>query len=267
MTPSVRAGGCEVEVLRAGAGLTLLYLHGEDGLLFDGVLRERLAERFHVVAPAHPGWGVTGRPAHVTTIDDLAYVYLDLIGELDRPVLLVGVSVGAWIAAEVATKSTAGIAALALVSPVGVKLGGREERAFVDLYATAPDDLVGALYGEPARAPALSALDEAGLRQLAAAQEAVARFTWEPYMHNPKLRHRLARVDVPTLVVGGDHDRFVLEPGYLEAVAAQIGGPARVHVVAGSGHRVDEEAPDAVAGAIAAFADDVVGARPAQGGR
>src|SRR5262245_37630873 len=91
MTPGLQAGGCDVEVVRAGAGPTVLFLHGEDGLLFDGALRERLAERFDVVAPSHPGWGATSRPAHVTTIDDLAYVYLDLIRDLDGPVVLVGV--------------------------------------------------------------------------------------------------------------------------------------------------------------------------------
>ena len=39
--------------------------------------------------------------------------------------------------------------------------------------------------------------------------ESFARFCWEPYMHNPKLRHRLHRIKVPTLLIWGENDGIV----------------------------------------------------------
>jgi len=51
----------------------------------------------------------------MTTVDDLAYFYLDLLETLDlRDVVLVGVSFGGWLAAEIAVKSTERISHLVL---------------------------------------------------------------------------------------------------------------------------------------------------------
>ena len=236
-----------LDIRRLGSGPPLLFLHGENGLLFCGPLLDRLAEHFSVTAPSHPGWGKSERPAAVTSIDDIAYLYLDMLADSAEPETVVGVSIGAWVAAEMATKNTAAMAALVLAAPVGIKLGGREDRAFLDLYAESPAAVTAALYADPERAKNVLALDDDGFVELARAEEAVARYAWQPYMHNPKLRHRLHRIDVPTLVVGGDSDGFVLEGGYVDAWARLIGDNARSVVIADAGHRLDEEAPDELA--------------------
>jgi pimeloyl-ACP methyl ester carboxylesterase len=250
---AMRVGDVEFQVQRLGAGTPALFLHGEDALLFAGPFLEQLGERFEVVAPLHPGWGPS-RPSHVRTLDDLAYLYLDLIGQLERPAVVIGASIGAWLAAEIATKNQTNIAALVLVAPVGIKTGGRDERAFVDVWATEPGALRNALYADPANAPNLADLAEEDFLTLAIAQEAVTRFAWEPYMHNPQLRSRLHRITVPTLVVGGSRDRFVLEEDYCSAFAAAIGANAESKVLE-AGHRVEEEAPQLLRDAIAEFAD------------
>jgi pimeloyl-ACP methyl ester carboxylesterase len=244
----------DLDVTSLGSGPPLVFLHGEDGLLFNRPLLDRLAEHFTVLAPFHPGWGGSIRPAAVTTIDDIAYLYLDFLAAQPAPVTVLGVSVGAWIAAEVATKNTAGIAGLVLAAPVGIKLGGREDRAFVDLYAVSQAEVTDALYGDATRAKDLQHLDDDGFLELAKAEEAVARYVWQPYMHNPKLPDRLHRIDVPALVVGGDADRFVLEDGYVDAWAELIGVNASAVTIAGAGHRLDEEAPDQLARLVHEFA-------------
>jgi pimeloyl-ACP methyl ester carboxylesterase len=249
----IQVGTIELRARRQGSGARALFLHGEDGLLFAGPFLDQLAERFEVIAPLHPGWG-SPRPAHVQTLDDMAYVYLDLIEQLDQPTLLIGASIGAWLAAEIATKNTTNIAALVLVAPVGIKTGNREERAFVDVWATDPTTLRTALYDDPSNAPDLTALGDEGFLDLAIAQEAVARFAWEPYMHNPRLRSRLYRVSVPTLVVEGSADRFVLEDGYGEAFATAIGANAQTMQLP-AGHRVEEEAPQPLRDTIVEFVD------------
>lgn len=250
---AIRVG--EFEGQQLGTGPPALFLHGEDGLLFAQPFLDRLGERFRVFAPLHPGWGST-RPAHLRTLDDLAYAYLDLIERFERPAVVVGTSIGAWLAAEIATKNQANIAALVLVAPVGIKTGGREDRAFVDLWATDPAALRAALYSDPARAPELAALSDDDFLRLATAQEAVTRYAWEPYMHNPQLRSRLHRITVPTLVVGGASDAFVLEPGYAAGFAAAIGPNARTADLK-AGHRVEEEAPGPLAETVGRFADEV----------
>jgi pimeloyl-ACP methyl ester carboxylesterase len=67
-----------------------------------------LADGRRLIAPSHPGFGHSDRPAGITTVDDLAYLYLDMMDELDlRDTVVVGISLGAWIAAVIAVKSTA----------------------------------------------------------------------------------------------------------------------------------------------------------------
>ena len=75
-----------LDIRRLGSGPPLLFLHGEDGLLFCGPLLKRLAEHFSVTAPSHPAWGRSERPAAVTTVDDIAYLYLDVLAESAEPV-------------------------------------------------------------------------------------------------------------------------------------------------------------------------------------
>jgi pimeloyl-ACP methyl ester carboxylesterase len=247
--------GVSLDVRRSGGGRPLLFLHGEDGLQWSGPVVEELAETFEVTAPLHPGWGTPARPSHVKDIDDLAYLYRELLEEWSEPVVLVGCSFGAWLAAEIAVQRPANLAALVLVAPTGVKLGARDQRDFADIWAADFSALPEILYGDPAGAPALGDLSDQEYLALAKAQEATARYCWKPYMHDPKLLHRLRRVQVPTLVVSGDADRFSLIPGYYERYAALIGDEgARTEVLPGVGHRVEEESPAAVAAAVAAFA-------------
>ena len=49
--------GITLEVLEAGDGPPLLYLHGVTGLLDDEPLIEALASRYRVHAPRWPGYG------------------------------------------------------------------------------------------------------------------------------------------------------------------------------------------------------------------
>src|SRR6185369_10673147 len=88
---------------------------------------DRLAERVRVIVPSHPGFSGSDRPAWVTTVDDLSYFYLDLLDQLAlSDVILVGVSFGAWIAAEIAVKCTTRLSHLVMANAVGIKVGDRE---------------------------------------------------------------------------------------------------------------------------------------------
>src|SRR4029453_11329177 len=90
---------------------------------------DHLARGARVIAPSHPGFGRSELPKWMNSVDDLAYFYLDFLQALElRDVTLVGASLGGWIAAAIAVKSTARLSHLVLANPIGIKVGDRETR-------------------------------------------------------------------------------------------------------------------------------------------
>jgi pimeloyl-ACP methyl ester carboxylesterase len=80
---------------------------------------------------------------------------------------------------------------------------------------------------------------------------ATARLGWDPYLHNPKLRGRLWRVDCPTLVVHATSDTLV--PGeHAAAYAEEIAGAELVEMPEAA-HLVPLEKPAELANLIRAF--------------
>ena len=73
-------------------------------------------------------------------------------------------------------------------------------------------------------------------------------------MHNPKLKGRLHRINIPTLVLWGEADRIV-KPDYGRAFAAEIPG-AEFALVENAGHFPHLEQPNAVAQHILDFATE-----------
>src|SRR5205085_4193818 len=119
--------GAETELLITGEGQPVLFLHAGHGFDTADPLIARLAKSHKVIAPSLPGFGASPRPDDVTTVDDIAYRMLDLIEDLGlENLVVVGVSFGGWVAAELATKGSARIAGLVLIDPVGCKFGDRE---------------------------------------------------------------------------------------------------------------------------------------------
>src|SRR5215510_4130540 len=126
---AITVNGIKVETVDKGRGRPLLFLHPGIGLDRNAPVIDRLAETARVIAPSHPGFGGSEQPKSFTTVDDLAYFYLDLLDTLDlKDAVVVGVSLGAWIAAEIAVKSTARISRLVLANAVGIKVGSRDTR-------------------------------------------------------------------------------------------------------------------------------------------
>src|SRR3954468_2949841 len=137
----IEVAGIALETLMAGDGPPLLFLHGGDYVAQNRPFLDRLAHRWHVIAPRHPGFGDTPRPAWFRSVHDIAYLYLDLLHCLDlRDTLLVGHSFGGWVALEIAVRSEARLGRLALIDSLGLKFGGREERDIADIYALSADE-------------------------------------------------------------------------------------------------------------------------------
>jgi len=249
-------GGISVETVIAGAGPPLLFLHGGDYVAQNGAFLDRLARRFRVIAPRHPGFGTTPRPEWFRTVHDIAYLYLDLLHRLDlRETLLVGASFGGWVALEIAVRSEARLSRLVLIDALGLKFGNREERDIADIYALPAEEVLRRSFVEPARVvPDYTSLDDADLVSIMRDREATALYGWRPYMHDPALVHWLHRITRPALVLWGDNDGIVA-PQYGERLAAALPS-ARFERVAGAAHYPQVEQPDAVAAAIEVFASE-----------
>ncbi len=249
---TVDVRGVGLSLTRSGTGSPLLLL--DSGTRFEPATRaiDLLARDFEVIAPAHPGFGASGSSPELSTVDDLSYFYLDLLETMDLSgVTLVGVSFGAWIAAAVAVKCTARLSRLVLANPLGIKVSDRETRDIADIFAMTDAELAGAVFKDAALGErTYTAMPEAIVA--ARSREGLARFGWSPYMHDPKLKARLRRIDLPTLVLRGDADRLT-QPGYTGAFRSEIPG-AVAGTIADAGHLPHIEQADAFAAAIRAFA-------------
>lgn len=250
--------GADTELLIEGEGQPLLFLHAGHGFDTTDPLIARLAKRHRVIAPSLPGFGASPRPDDVTTVDDIAYRMLDLIEELGlEDLIVVGVSFGGWVAAELATKGSSRIAKLILIDPVGCKFGDRETRDITDIYAHTAQEIPTLFFADEAKGMAVlhnldfKDLPEETAMRFARNREALTLFGWAPTLYNPKLRGRLHRIKVPTLVLWGADDRIV-SADYGRKYAGAI-AEASFESVSGAGHYGYLEQPAAFADKIEAF--------------
>jgi pimeloyl-ACP methyl ester carboxylesterase len=248
-------GGLEVEYLDVGAGPVILYLHSSEGADPDFPLVKALAKSHRVIMPAHPGFGLSETSEWISTVDDLSYAYLDLIEALDlRDITVVGSSLGGWLAVELATKGSDRIERLVLDNPLGLRFQGKAtDREFPDVFQYLPSEWTRFfLAGAPSDDRNWAETPEDVTLRAARNREAFVKLGWSRYLHNPKLKGRLHRVKVPTLVLWGDQDGLASRP-YAESYTAALPN-AQLKVIPGAGHFAFHDKPDAVASAVLDFA-------------
>lgn len=253
----INVRGQTLEILMAGTGPDVLFLHGGLWLGEEMAFALELSRHARVIAPMHPGFGASPGSERLASADDLAYFYLDLIDQLNlEHVILAGASFGGWVAAEMAVKNCNAIAGLVLIDALGIRPGKRDERDIADIFGIRDSELLKFAYHDPSRGTGdLRALDDEELRRRLRARDALAHYGWQPYMHNPKLLDRLHRINAPALVIWGEHDGIV-KPDYGKAYAAAIPG-ARFEIIASAAHLAHVERPQDVCRLIADFATGV----------
>ncbi|WP_322101874.1 alpha/beta hydrolase [Paraburkholderia sp. J41] len=247
ITVHLPAETLELAVDQKGGGRPLLLLHGGAGPASMRPLFGALDE-FHVILPTHPGFDATKRPTWLASIAGLADCYLALLDQLElHDVILVGNSVGGWIAAEMATRRPASVAGCALIDAVGLQPTG--STGTIGDPRTIPfQDLIKKSFANPSRAPRPS---PDAMEQIRANQQALMIYAGDPFMHDPSLAERLPRIEMPSLVLWGRQDGIVT-PEYGEEYAQRIPG-ARFQLVDDAGHLPQVEQPALVARAIRDF--------------
>jgi len=252
-----------IEVLEAGEGAPLVFLHGAGGVpMWDGVL-PLLAREYHVYAPLLPGFGQSTGLEYLEDQFDLFLHGFDVLEALgiERP-YVVGESIGGWIAAEMAAVRPAAIGRLALAAPIGL---WRDESPVEDLFGHMVHEMVPLLFHDP-NAPAAQQMlalttqlfsdkddrSEAQIEALIALARGfrtAAKFLF-PIPENG-LEHRLWRINAPTLVLWGEGDRFVA-PSYADIFTEKIRG-ARLTMIADAGHLIGLERPEPYAESVLAW--------------
>jgi len=233
--------GTDLEVLRRGAGRPVLLLHGAQNVDPRAPFLDMLGKHAEIIAPSHPGFGRSARPADFETVYDLVHFYLEFLEGLPHDkVTLIGLSFGGWLAAELAANCRHRLEGLVLVDAFGIKVSDRETPDILDVFNTAPPEVQRRSWHDPATwAPDLDVLSDEELVIRARNWESLCLYGWNPYMYNPQLKRWLSRITVPTLVVWGASDGIV-KPSYGRAYASLI--PAsRFELIERAGHHPEIE--------------------------
>jgi len=245
--------GCTIGLMRGGAGSPLLVLHGASGAGAWLPFMATLAERHDVIVPEHPGYGSSDTPDWLDSIHDLAYFYLDFLRELDLDhVHLVGISIGGWIAAELAVRNTSRLASLTLVDAAGIHVPGVTQ---IDTFLRTDEQRIRDFFHDQARADEMIAralrpeLEDVAMKN----RVATARLAWQPRGHDPHLAKWLHRIDLPTLIVWGAEDKL-FPKDYATAYHKLIPGSQLV-LVPECGHVPHLEKPKEFVFALTTFID------------
>jgi pimeloyl-ACP methyl ester carboxylesterase len=221
-------------------GRPILVLHGGGGPQTVRSIAIGL-DKAHILLPTHPGFDGEPRPEWFNTIDDLALAYLDLLERLHlRDVLVIGSSVGGWIASTMALYDTAQlVSGLVLVNSVGIVVEGHP---VPDVSTLTPAELAALSFHNPA---AFSVDPSTVTPEQVAQRQANTQTLYVYDSHrlggDPKLQRRLARVKIPVLLTWGESDRVAdIEYGH---VYAHSFPNARFEPIPAAGHLPQIEQP------------------------
>ena len=217
---TVHVADSDLRLIKGGAGRPLLVLHDELG--HPGWLQwhSAMANAHSLYIPIHPGFGPLPRVDWISNVRDLANFYSRMLREMALgPIDVIGISLGGWIAAEMAANCAHQFRRMVLVAPMGMRPADGE---IMDLFAVTARTYLDASVHDPENTPEFATLygGDATPQQFEDWEDAraeSARLAWQPYMHNPSLGPLLEGVSgLPTLLLWGVEDKVVpLNSGHL----------------------------------------------------
>jgi len=128
------------------------------------------------------------------------------------------------------------------------------DRDIADMHALPQDEYRRLAWADPMNGERdLTQMPDTELAAIARGREAFALFGWKPYMHNPRLKRWLHRIDIPTLLLWGEQDGIV-SAEYCQAWCHEILG-ARLETIPDAGHFPHWEQPEAFREQLTQFID------------
>lgn len=245
----VAVKGRSTQVLTAGQGDPLVFLHG-GGIIEGFDCFAPLADHFTVTAPLMPGYGKTeldpplaGRDQMVENVRDV----LDALG-IQRTVL-VGHSLGGWLAATFTARFPERVTKLVLAAPFGMDV---PEHPLPDMMAMSPAERLAALTNDQSIWAGRLPTGPDPAFEAARGREGQSIMRFHPGPHDPDLPGILPSISIPTLVLWGEDDKTI-PAGHADAWHKAV-PHASVKVFRATGHLLFHERPGAVA-AIVDFAE------------
>ncbi|MGE5596232.1 MAG: alpha/beta fold hydrolase, partial [Hyphomicrobiales bacterium] len=186
-----------VPVLQAGEGRPLLYLHSYEGPLPAGAAAlAELAVRHKLLAPTHPGFDGTEADPSLADVHNVVVLYLELLDQLGLDeVDVLGHSLGAMFAAELAAVAPHRIRRLVLVSPLGI---WSDANPTPDVLAAGGPALLRMTWADPSSEQAIAA-SKAPMIERTANVAMAGNYLWP--LPDRGLESRIHRLTMPTLVV------------------------------------------------------------------
>jgi pimeloyl-ACP methyl ester carboxylesterase len=241
--------GRPTEVLTAGNGEPLVFLHG-GGIVEGFEFLGPLAARFRVIALLRPGYAGTESEPPLTSAREAAEHFRDVLDELGvEQTVLVGHSLGGWLAATFAAHFPERVSELVLAAPYGMHV---PDAMGVNMMAMSPAERYAALTNKPeiweGRIP--SGPDPAFEAARAREIESIGHFIPGPF--DPDLPGTLTAISAPTALLWGTDDKVM--PAGMARHWQEALPHAALTMFPSTGHLLFHERPEAVA-AIAEFVD------------
>jgi len=247
---------------RGSGDLPVLLLHGiADRAQTWSFVMPHLTEIGPVYALDLAGFGLSGFPPgqrYATIAQQVAFVQAMIRDVIGKSVLLVGNSMGGWIAIRVALESPELVTGLVLLAPGGAILRGRESwEPFLQTVSLADSRTVRTalrqMYGRP---PLPLYLAEHGLRSIFQ-RDPVTQFIATIDERDMLYPEDLRVVSVPTALIWGESDRF-LPPESRDFFCSNLPN-VQVLILPGCGHMPQQQRPRQVAAFIRRFAQGLRG--------
>ena len=253
---TLKPSGARIEVVEAGKGRDLLYLHGAGGHMPGDPLIAALASKYRVHAPLLPGYGQSTGEDGLRDMLDITLHALDVLEalKLKKPIV-VGHSMGGMIAAEMAAVARTEVTRLCLLAPAGLWL---DDHPIADIFSKLPYELPGLLFHDAAAGQELLASggnmeDPEFLKQFLVMNARRMGMAGKILFPIPDrgLGQRLHRIGAKTLIVWGAEDALI-PPVYGRAFKKAI-SKSKLVKIGRAGHAVGQEKPAAVLEALRNF--------------
>lgn len=255
-----RSAGLRIHFEALGEGPPVLLLHGYplSGHLWDDVVRH-LSDAYRLIVPDLRGHG-RSEAADTASMEEMAEDVLAVLAaaDEDRPVVLVGMSMGGYVSLAFARRYPQRVRALVLVDSrtaadsVEAAAARRRTAERVQREGTAfvADEMVAKLFAPGApeelkRSWRARMVDTSPRGVVAALRGMAAR---------PDSSDLLRQLGVPVMVIVGEEDG-ITPVEEARAIAQASGG--RLEVIPGAGHMAAAEKPEVVAAALRSFLDEL----------
>jgi 3-oxoadipate enol-lactonase len=252
----VEVGDVQLEVCEAGSGAETVVLSHSflvDHRQFCAQI-EALSGQYRVIAYDHRDHGASGRSSSAYDLDRLVRDAQTVIDAMDAaPCHFVGLSTGGFVGMRLALRSPQLLRSLTLMDTSGQAESWPTRVKYRMLLA-----VFGLVGTRPVIGTAMRSMFSPGFRRDPARQDEVATWRSRIAANDPQALTRfgraifarddvlepLRRVQLPTLVMVGEHDRPV-PVARARALAAAIPG-AHLEIIPGAGHLSTVEQPERV---------------------